>query len=107
MQFNVLWLDPRNPETFPSGLIDALELHTALAISGSDEERERHGDSLKARLRRQMQADSLRPLDFGDDDDPSTTTALSKAESQFSQEVLEEAAQFLRLQVCRYYLLIG
>ncbi|KAJ7699907.1 hypothetical protein B0H17DRAFT_1047619 [Mycena rosella] len=72
--FNVLWLNPRDPESFPPGTRD-------------------HSISIEARLRRQMAADILQPLGTLDDDVKSTAVASR----QFPSEVLEETAHFLRL----------
>ena len=49
-------------------------------------------ETVQSRLRKQMQADPLRAID--DDEEPTTN-----AEDQYGSEVLEEATQFLRLQV--------
>jgi hypothetical protein len=59
------------------------------------------GESVQSRLRKQMQADSLQPID---DDKELTTNAKSliPAEDQYDSEVVEEATQFLRLQVCTF-----
>ena len=55
------------------------------------------GESVQSRLRKQMQADSLQPTD----DEELTTNAKSliSAEDQYGSAALEEATQFLRLQV--------
>jgi len=103
--FNVLWLNPSNPNSFPPGLIDALTLHSNVAILP-----ENQGDNIQTRLRRQMQADALQPISGNDEDDGEASEGLSaktqsssvgvvQAEDQFSSEILEEATQFLRLQV--------
>lgn len=89
--YHALWLNLSNPNTFPPGLIDALSLHGGIIVPT-----EPHGDSIQSRLRRQMQAESLQPLD-ADDDTPTAKPAIS-AVDQFSPQCLEEAAQFLRLQ---------
>jgi hypothetical protein len=54
-------------------------------------------EPVQSRLRKQMQADSLQPID----DKELTTNAktLVPAEDQYGSEVLEETTQFLRLQV--------
>jgi len=90
--FNVLWLNPNNPNTFPRGLLDTLyNTGNLTAIVNKTEE------SVQSRLRKQMQADSLQPID---DEDPTTNAkSLISAEDQYSSEVLEEAVQFLRLHV--------
>lgn len=55
------------------------------------------GESVQSRLRKQMQADSLQPVD---DEEPTTNAnILISAEEHYDPEVLEEATQFLRLQV--------
>jgi len=89
--FNVLWLNPNNPNTFPQGLMDALYNTGNPATIANDA-----GDSIQSRLRKQMQADSLQPID---DAEPATNTkSLIPTEDQYGSEVLEEATQFLRLQ---------
>ncbi|KAK7049676.1 hypothetical protein VNI00_005707 [Paramarasmius palmivorus] len=85
-KFNVLWLNPGNPDSFPSGLLHALATHTTLEIPSAT----RHPDSIETRLRREMAADAL----THDDDDP----VPSVVEDEYSQNTLEETAQFLRLQ---------
>jgi hypothetical protein len=53
-QFNVLWLDPNDPESFPDGLIDSLEEHLpSLQLQSGDYQ------TLGARLKRQIQRDAL------------------------------------------------
>lgn len=52
---------------------------------------------MQSRLRKQMQADSLQPIDA---EEPTTNAkSLIPAEDQYGSEILEEATQFLRLQV--------
>ncbi|KAG5648662.1 hypothetical protein DXG03_000008 [Asterophora parasitica] len=86
--FHILWLNPNNPNSFPPGLLDALTMHGATGLP-----REYHGEPIQVRLRQQMQADALRPLD--DTEDSAKDSALFET---FSSEVIEEAIQFLRLQ---------
>lgn len=88
--FNVLWLNPQNPDTFPEGLIDALAEHP-LALSKQDSN---HG-TIQSRLRAQMQADALRPLDSALDED--TPGVSLTAKSIFTPETIDEATHFLRL----------
>ncbi|PPQ72345.1 hypothetical protein CVT24_002061 [Panaeolus cyanescens] len=102
IQFNVLWLNPNNVNTFPSGLIDALTLHSNAPVV-----QEKGEETVQARLKKQMQADALLPVDtdsIGEESNagngfagrkPSSTVA---AEDEYSSDLLEEAAQFLRLQ---------
>ena len=114
LQFNVLWLNPQNENTFPPGLIDALTLHSDLLLGVIKPLRQ--GDptfpagpdgrvtSEAQRLRLQMQADALQPLlNVDEDDDDGSAKARSSAVSgvdHYTPEILEEATQFLRLQVC-------
>ena len=82
-------------------------MHSNLAITN-----EHQGDSIQARLRKQMQEDALQPIDpdaltsvpdsnslSGSGQMKSSSSAAVGAEDQFSPELLEEATQFLRLQV--------
>lgn len=93
-KFNVLWLNPRDLDSFPPGLVDALNLETTLEISSSSKRDRDSSVSIEARLRRQMAADTLQPLGELDNDVKSTV-----APAEFSSEVLEETAHFLRLHV--------
>ncbi|RDB22480.1 Uncharacterized protein C6F6.19 [Hypsizygus marmoreus] len=87
--FHVLWLNPNNPDTFPPGLLDALTLRDVPNLP-----HEQQGEPVQVRLRRQMKADALQPLEV------SEGTTLKEAISLeiFSSEVVDEAIQFLRLQ---------
>ncbi|KAG6890908.1 hypothetical protein C0995_000865 [Termitomyces sp. Mi166 len=87
--FHVLWLNPNNPDSFPEGLVDALALRGATELS-----HDYHGEPIQVRLRKQMQADALRSLD-----DELLTPKSSTLIDSFTPEVIEEAVQFLRLQV--------
>ncbi|KAJ7937221.1 hypothetical protein B0H13DRAFT_2226614 [Mycena leptocephala] len=95
--FNVLWLNPHDLDSFPPGLLDALNLHTTLDVNPPPSKRERDRDStvvgIEARLRRQMAADTLQPLRALDDDKSTATIPPT----EFSSEILEETAHFLRL----------
>lgn len=98
-QFNVLWLNPNNHDTFPAGLIEALTLHGNVAVVS-----ERHGDSIQSKMKQQMRADALQPLydDSLEEQGPVVPNMKSSSvapEDQFTPEILEEATQFLRLQV--------
>ncbi|KAI0334765.1 hypothetical protein GY45DRAFT_1431268 [Cubamyces sp. BRFM 1775] len=95
IQFNVLWLNPEHPETFPEGLLDALD-DPALVASI---QRQRADHSIEGRLRAKMQADALRPLKSSlDDVDAAAEDEKAEARSSpYSEEELEEALQFLRL----------
>jgi len=71
--FNVLWLNPEDPETFPPDLLDALIQETA---------------SEPDQLRRQMRADALQPVADLDDSEPSPSVA-------WPEEAIDEARQFI------------
>lgn len=91
IKFNILNLNPNNPESFPHGLMDALELHTTLSLPIAS----KHNiASVESRLRQQMQSDALQPLDDVTDQDQKAVAA----DPEFSPETLEESAQYLRLQ---------
>ncbi|KAF7331942.1 G-patch domain-containing protein [Mycena kentingensis (nom. inval.)] len=85
--FNAFWVNPREPDTFPPGLLEALNLYTAYEAPS---ERDKGNQ-----LRKQMAADALQPL--GNPVDENNSTALD-IQQQYSFEILEETAQFLRLQ---------
>ncbi|PIL36770.1 hypothetical protein GSI_00460 [Ganoderma sinense ZZ0214-1] len=94
IQFNVLWLNPESPETFPDGLLDALDDPTLVTAI----QQRQVGHSLEGRLRAKMQADALRPLKSTLED--LDEGGIEKAEfrkSPYSEEELQEAVQFLRL----------
>ncbi|KAG5341831.1 hypothetical protein C0989_007656 [Termitomyces sp. Mn162] len=86
--FHVLWLNPNNPDSFPEGLVDALALRGATGLP-----HDYHGEAIQVRLRKQMEADALHPLD--DALTPKSSTLLES----FSLEVMKKAMQYLRLQV--------
>lgn len=90
LQFNALWLNPENPSSFPDGLVDALTSRTTFIMPVATRDR----GTIEGRLRHQMRADALRPLDDSPDD-PKKSMVLR----EWSTEILQESAQFLRLQV--------
>ncbi|KAF8076206.1 hypothetical protein FPV67DRAFT_1558720 [Lyophyllum atratum] len=87
-QFQVLWLNPNRADSFPPGLLDALTIHGAPGLPHAYQ-----GEPVQVRLRRQMQADALQPLDASES--AVKDAALVKT---FPPEIIEEAIQFLRLQ---------
>ena len=110
-QFNALWLDPINPDTFPAGLLDAVAASTAAAASasavaattpaswsGRGEER-----IIEERLREQMRADALQPLD-DDDNDDADDVHVANTEPHLPPKWIEDAAQFLLLNVSEHSL---
>ncbi|KAF5364148.1 hypothetical protein D9756_000553 [Leucocoprinus leucothites] len=106
---NVLWLNPNKPETFPSGLMEALVLHHEQYAQVANA-----GETIQDRLHRQMQADALsalteRDLEDGEDEEGRTVTTrtitpdkekkkLVELNQEYDYDFLEEAVQFLRLQ---------
>jgi hypothetical protein len=98
----VLWLDPTNPEVFPAGLADALFMaETAAAATGADSADRSGGGaatkySMEERLRAQMRADALLPLD---DNEDLPKNADSSGTPPPSPRTIDEAAQFLWLDV--------
>ncbi|KIJ70278.1 hypothetical protein HYDPIDRAFT_164369 [Hydnomerulius pinastri MD-312] len=88
---NVLCLDPNDADAIPQGLIDALSEYTQLVspvavLGGSNE---------ATRLRNQMHADALQPVGSADEDDDKTP--IETQQEEFTPEMAEEAAYFLRL----------
>jgi len=96
VKFNVLWLNPDDPQSFPEGLIDSLDDPGLVAAL----QRQRVDDTFEGRLRAKMRADALQPLTTSLDEDE--TQADSKNPelrgSPNSEDEIEEATQFLRLQ---------
>jgi hypothetical protein len=100
-QFNVFWLNPEASETFPPGLLDALE-DDAYVLAPSVARRRTQEDT-EARLREQMRADALQPLDAEGD-----VVGLDKTQdASFSTETVEETKAFLRASVSRLSMLDG
>lgn len=99
-QFNVLWLNPENADSFPEGLVDALDdpiLADAL-------QRQLVDNSIEGRLRAKMRADALRPLSTSLEDEDTPTDKPTLRETPYSEDDIEEAAQFLRLNVSTSHL---
>ena len=90
----MLWLDPTNPDAFPDGLVDAMvETAAAAATEWGGSQR-----SKEEQLRAQMRADALRPLGDDEVDLPKTADA-SDSPASLPPRTIEDAAQFLRLDV--------
>lgn len=129
-QFNRFWLDPENPESFPPGLLEALEELLSSSSSGihdpgpSDIAKTGQGmgsdAGTAARLKAQMQADALRPLnsdsagsDDGEDGERPLRTGTGVDSDQrdvaetvpvWPEETLIEVGNYLRLSVSRFQL---
>lgn len=71
--------------------MDALQIHSTVALPLLSDN---NNASVETRLRRQMQSDALHPLREDADD-----TEVLSADPEFATDVLEEVAQFVRLQV--------
>jgi hypothetical protein len=98
----VYWLNPEIPETFPRGLLDALE-DDAYALAPLAV-RKRALDDIQARTKLDMQADSLQPLqplDVTDDADDRLPTQVPKLkpEDEFDGKTVTRASEFLRQSV--------
>ncbi|KAJ3761652.1 hypothetical protein EV360DRAFT_92898 [Lentinula raphanica] len=87
--FNVLWLNPGNPDTFPPGLIETLNQHTTMNITVDQEYLD--DDNLERRLRKEMKANALQPIS----DEVENELVVA---TEYSQAILEEIQQFFRLQ---------
>ena len=99
-QFNVLWLDPTNPDAFPDGLVDAM-VETAAAAAAAAAVVGGSQRSKEEQLRAQMRADALQPL--GDDEDlPPKNADASGSRTSLPPRTIEDAAQFLQLDVSTY-----
>ena len=103
LQFNILSLDPHDPETIPPELLDALEEYV---VAGFQDGATRAGgkETDAQRLKRQMQLDALQPLghngpddDDGDELPPKKHTA--EGSRDFSEEDVRSAKEFLGLNV--------
>ncbi|KAL4241572.1 G patch domain-containing protein 11 [Abortiporus biennis] len=94
LKFNILWLNPHNPDTFPEGLIDALNDELiAASLHHKDVE-----TLMEDRLRAGMKADALQPLpDLTEDADEEKEKGARSRKTPYSEDDVEEARQFLRL----------
>ena len=91
----MLWVNPNNADTFPEGLLDAIDDPTLVASV----QRTRAGDSIEGRLRDQMHADALRPLSSTLEDVEGKEDTATLARTPYNEEELQEVMQFLRLGV--------
>ncbi|EPT03556.1 hypothetical protein FOMPIDRAFT_1040339 [Fomitopsis schrenkii] len=92
-KFNILWLNPENPETFPEGLVDDLDDPDLVASLA----RQKVGDTIEGRLKAKMRADALQPLAATLEDDDAAPEKAELRKSPYSEEELQEARQFLNL----------
>ncbi|KAF9263577.1 hypothetical protein L218DRAFT_927305 [Marasmius fiardii PR-910] len=98
-KFNVLWLNPGNPDSFPPVLIRSLDTRSSFNSGQTSSTRAQNDSDPIRRLQKEMGSDSLSSVSH-DYDNPlgelnQTETTI---DSEFSQNVLDEASQFLRLQ---------
>lgn len=101
-QFNALWLDPINPDTFPAGLLDAVAASTAAAAAATPASWSGRGEEriIEERLREQMRADALQPLEDDDNGDADVDDDhVANTEPHLPPKWIEDAAQFLLLNV--------
>jgi hypothetical protein len=104
VQFNILWLSPEAPETFPRGLLNAME-DDAYALAPLAV-RQRALDDIQARTRLDMEAAALQPLQPLDDINeapPASTNLNDKAEESYDEDTVTRAGEFLRLPVSRSF----
>jgi len=128
IQFNQLWLDPTIPESFPPGLLEALEellpsLPSGVPDPGSpDISKSGKGagtdSGTAARLKAQMQADALKPLysvpaGNGEDDDDDRPLRMGtgidsdqkdpgEIVAVWPEETLVRVSNYLQLSVSRF-----
>ncbi|KAH7904145.1 hypothetical protein BJ138DRAFT_1184209 [Hygrophoropsis aurantiaca] len=101
--FNLLLLDPSDPESIPTGLIRALEEYqyphatTSAATTFAAPPDSALQPPDPARLRAQMQADALVPLHHASDGDDVDRDAEHEDTPEYTRETVEEAAYFVRL----------
>ena len=124
IQFNRFWLDADNLESFPPGLLEALEELWTSSPSGDQDPgplrvvKSGQGGAdagTAARLKAQMQADGLRPLDagsIGNEEDDERRLRMGaeavpdgkdhdEAVAVWPEETLIQAGDYLRLSVSR------
>ncbi|KAH0839654.1 hypothetical protein J3R83DRAFT_572 [Lanmaoa asiatica] len=90
--FNVLWINPNDPDSIPKGLMDALSEYTQGTRPGRGNE--------ATRLRDQMRADALQLVTSDEDDNTlNGHNGMNKTTQQedFPAETVEEAVYFFRL----------
>lgn len=125
MQFNRLWLDPSDPESFPQGLLEGLEGLSSSSSSGildlsfagiSSSGKIEVGTA--ARLKIQMQADAIGPLDLvpteidEDDEGPlrmgtcanSDLKDPDEAVAVWPEDALLQVSDYLRLSVSSFHI---
>lgn len=100
LQFNILSLDPLNPETMPPELLDALEEYVVVAEFQGAATKAGGKETDVQRLKRQMQLDALQPLGHnGPDDDDGPQKKSGEASRDFSADEVQSAREFLGLNV--------
>ncbi|KAF8528898.1 hypothetical protein BU17DRAFT_37816 [Hysterangium stoloniferum] len=90
--FNVFWLNPRNPDGFPPALLAALTADSgatddALGPSGAAAD--------PVQLRKQMQADALQPLDDLQESGPLLITPSKQSEKLWPPDLVAKARTFI------------
>lgn len=98
-QFNVFWLDPEAPESFPRGLLDAMEDDAYTLAPLAVRQRALH--DIQARTRLDMEASALQPMQPLDviDEDNSTSKNPGTLEDSYDEETVGRTGNFLRLPV--------
>jgi hypothetical protein len=97
VQFNIFWLDPEAPESFPRGLLDAMgdDAYSLAPLAV----RKRALDDIKARTRLDMEAAALQPLQPLDAIDEIEPVSAGKLEESCDDDTVTRTGEFLRLPV--------
>lgn len=115
-QFNILWLNPEVESSFPPGLLDLIISHpttTTLQLPSIPSSSKIIPPKTTAQLlKQQMQKDALEPITDRDDDGNTIAVGtapepLPQESDSFSEGDIEQAIQFLRLNVSCLYLIVG
>ena|ERR1700761_7541072 len=100
-QFNYLWLKPSEPESFPDGLIDALEDPSeGVPLSRSSTPHE----SGRSRLNAQMKLEKLDNREDWDDVLNTSPVTFQSRTDSWSPETIENARRYCLSPVCSYHL---
>lgn len=106
LQFNVLWLNPEDPDTFPEDLVDLLEDD----VLSQHLDKLRYQGTVEGRLRARTQADALQPIKPGSeleiDTEESGPSKAGVRDVPYTEDDIEECTAFLKLSVSPVYICI-